>query len=44
MGTAFSPELDEDGFFIWVEWERLFRLSRMGTAFLYELNKDGFFG
>jgi hypothetical protein len=34
MGTAF---------FIWVEWERLFRLGWMGTAFSTGLNGDGFF-
>ncbi len=43
LGTAFSAELDGDGFFIWVEWERLFRLGWMGTAFSTGLNGDGFF-
>jgi hypothetical protein len=43
MGTAFSNGLDGDGFFIWVEWVRLFHLGWMGTAFLSGLNEDGFF-
>jgi hypothetical protein len=37
MGTAFSNGLNGDGFFGWVEWERLF------WAFSNELNGDGFF-
>jgi hypothetical protein len=44
MGTAFSNELDGNGFFKWVGWGRLFQLGWMGTAFLFELNKNGFFG
>jgi hypothetical protein len=43
MRTAFSNELNEDGFFKWVEWGRLFQLGWLGTAFLYELNENGFF-
>ncbi len=34
MGTAFSIELDGDGFFEWVG---------LGTAFSIELDEDGFF-
>jgi hypothetical protein len=41
MGTAFSDGLNGDGFFKWVEWERLFRL---GWAFSNGLNGEGFFG
>jgi hypothetical protein len=43
METAFLSGLNEDGFFGWVEWERLFRLGWMGTAFLSGLNGNGFF-
>ncbi len=35
--SAFSTELNGNGFFMWVEWERLFYLDWMGTAFSYEL-------
>jgi hypothetical protein len=41
--TAFSTELNENDFFDWVGWERLFRLGRMGTAFSTESDEDGFF-
>ncbi len=46
VGMAFSYGLGGDGFFIWVEWGRLFR---MRTAFWNEngvsngLNRDAFF-
>jgi hypothetical protein len=40
MWPAFSNELNGDGFFGWVEWERLFRL---GWTFSNELNGNGFF-
>jgi hypothetical protein len=40
---AFFNGLNENGFFNWVEWERLFRLCWMGTAFSTGLNGDGFF-
>jgi hypothetical protein len=40
MGTAFSAELNENDFFGWVEWERLFRLF---WAFSNGLNGDDFF-
>jgi hypothetical protein len=43
MGTALSNGLDEDGFFKWIEWGRLFRLGWMRTAFSAVLNEDGFF-
>jgi hypothetical protein len=43
MGTAFSKELNGDGFFKWVEWGRLFQLGWLGTAFSNGLNGDGFF-
>jgi hypothetical protein len=51
MGTAFSAELNGDGFFRWVGWGRLFqmgwgRLFQMGwlgTAFSDGLAGDGFF-
>jgi hypothetical protein len=35
--------LNGNGFFGWVEWERLFRLGWMGTAFSAGLNGNGFF-
>ncbi len=35
MGTAFSYELNGDGFFGWPEWGRLFHN--------YGLNENGFF-
>jgi hypothetical protein len=34
---------NENGFFIWIEWERLFHLGWMRTAFSSGLNEDGFF-
>jgi hypothetical protein len=40
MRTTFSAGLNENGFFGWVKWERLFRL---GWAFSNGLNGDGFF-
>jgi hypothetical protein len=40
---AFSTELNENGFFKWVEWRRLFRPGFMGTAFSNGLNEDGLF-
>jgi hypothetical protein len=52
MGTAFSNGLNENGFFKWVEWGRLFHLGWMGmafhlgwmgTAFSSGLNGNGFF-
>jgi hypothetical protein len=43
MGTAFSNELNGDGFFIRVEWGRLFQTSWLGTAFSNGLHGDGFF-
>jgi hypothetical protein len=43
METAFWTGLNEDGFFKWVEWGRLFQVGCMGTAFSYGLNEDGFF-
>jgi hypothetical protein len=43
MRTAFSNKLDEDGFFTWVGWGRLFYLGWMETAFLPGLNGNGFF-
>ncbi len=42
MGTGFSNELNENGFFIWVKWGRLFHRGWMGTAFSAGLNEDGF--
>jgi hypothetical protein len=43
MGTAFSAGLNGDGFFGWVEWERLLQLGWLGTAFANGLAGDGFF-
>jgi hypothetical protein len=44
MRTTFSAELNEDGFFGWVEWGRLYQMGWMRTAFSNGLNEDGFFG
>jgi hypothetical protein len=41
--TAFSTELNENDFFDWVGWERLFRLGRMGTTFSTGSDGNGFF-
>jgi hypothetical protein len=43
MGTAFSNDSNEDGFFIWIEWGRLFEMGRMGTAFSNGSDENGFF-
>jgi hypothetical protein len=43
MGIAFSAGFNEDGFFSWVEWGRLFQMGEMGTAFSDWLNGNGFF-
>jgi hypothetical protein len=43
MRTAFSDELNGNGFFSWVEWGRLFQLGWLGTGFSDGLNGDGFF-
>jgi hypothetical protein len=43
MGTAFLIGLNENGFFKWVGWGRLFQTGRMTTAFSTELNENGFF-
>jgi hypothetical protein len=40
--TTFLTELNEDGFFGWVEWGRLFQLGWMRTAFSDELNETAF--
>ncbi len=40
---AFSTKLNENDFFDWIGWERLFRLDRMGTAFSTGSDGDGFF-
>jgi hypothetical protein len=42
MRTAFSPGLNENDFFTWVEWGRLFHLGWMRTAFSSGLNENGF--
>jgi hypothetical protein len=43
MGTVFSDGLNENGFFSWVEWERLFELGWLRTAFSNGLTEDRFF-
>jgi hypothetical protein len=43
MKTAFLNELNENDFFKWVEWGRLFQMGWLGTAFSNELDGDGFF-
>jgi hypothetical protein len=43
MGTAFSTGLNGNGFFIWIEWKRLFHLGWMKTAFSSGLYENGFF-
>jgi hypothetical protein len=43
MRTAFSAEWNEDGFFRWIKWGRLFELGWMRTAFSDGFNEDGFF-
>jgi hypothetical protein len=35
MGTAFSKELNGDGFFEWVEWERLFHVKWAGRLLIW---------
>ncbi len=42
MRTAFSDGLNRDGFFKWVERERLFQLNWMKTIFSTVLNKNDF--